>query len=239
MQSSDHNDKARIIKATTPTRILVANAKGGSGKTTIATNLVSTFAARAEHCALIDFDPQASATQWLSLRHRQSTPIHGVTANKKGGMQTTRAWHIRNIPNNTQKVVIDTPAGLTGTLLNDLIRECDIIIIPVTPSPIDIRATTHFIKDVFLSAAFRTRPKKLTVIANRVRKNTVVYAKLELFLNSLKIPMVTTFRDTQYYIKASEYGLGVIDLKKPTPTDLDDWQKLVSWIDQHSEESSS
>lgn len=88
-------------------------------------------------------------------------------------------------------------------------RECDIIIIPVTPSPIDIRATTLFIKDLLLCPVFRTSPKRVAVVANRARKNTLVYSKLELFLRSLKIPFITTFRDTQFYVRASEYGLGL------------------------------
>lgn len=223
--------RARVINAPTPKRILIANAKGGSGKTTVATNLSSLFAGRNERCALIDFDPQGSSSQWLQLRKSSCSKIHGVSAFKKSTSQVTRTWHIRNLPSDTTKVVIDTPAGLTGMLLNDLVRECDIIVIPVTPSPIDIRATTTFIKELFLTPAFRTNPRKIAVVANRVRKNTLVYAKLELFLKSLKIPFIASFRDTQFYIRASEYGLGLHDLNNAKDNDLSDWAKLVSWID--------
>lgn len=232
-QNSKGEARARIINAPRPTRILVANAKGGSGKTTIATNLSSLFASRDEHCALIDFDPQGSATQWLQLRQSERSKIHGVSAYKKSTAQMTRTWYLRNLPQNTTKVVIDTPAGLSGMLLNDLVRESDFIIIPVTPSPIDIRATTNFIKDLFLTPAHRTTAKKVAVVANRVRKNTLVYAKLELFLKSLKIPFISSFRDTQFYIRASEYGLGIHDLKNPQERDVSDWIKLLEWIDSH------
>lgn len=225
--------KARVIKAPKPKKIMIANAKGGSGKTTIATNLSSFFASRSEHCALIDFDPQGSASQWLQLRKSDRSKIHGVSAYKKSTAQMTRTYHLRHLPAETTKVVIDTPAGLTGMLLNDLVRESDLIVIPVTPSPIDIRATTAFIKDLFLTASFRTNPKKIAVVANRVRKNTLVYAKLELFLKSLKIPFISSFRDTQYYIRASEYGLGIHDLKNAQKNDVSDWMKLVEWIDAH------
>ncbi|WP_411746247.1 AAA family ATPase [Reinekea sp.] len=226
--------RARVVNTPTPTRILVANAKGGSGKTTVATNLSSLYASRDEQCALIDFDPQGSAAQWLQLRQNARKKIHGVSAYKKATGHVTRTWYLRNLPPNTSKVVIDTPAGLSGMLLNDLVRECDFIIIPVTPSPIDIRATTFFIKELFLSAAYRSSNKKVAVVANRVRKNTLVYSKLELFLKSLKIPFVSTIRDTQYYIRASEYGLGIHDLQNAQKKDLGDWQKLVDWIDENT-----
>lgn len=215
-----------------PKRILIANAKGGSGKTTIATNLSSLFACRQEECALIDFDPQGSSTQWLQLRQSTRAEIHGVSAYKKGTTQVTRTWQIHNLPVGTTKVVIDTPAGLTGQLLNDLVREADFIVIPVTPSPIDIRATTLFIKELFLTPAYRSSPRRIAVVANRVRKNTLVYSKLELFLKSLKIPFISTFRDTQFYIRSSEYGLGIHDLNNAQETDINDWQKLVDWIDE-------
>ncbi|EAR07253.1 ParA family protein [Reinekea blandensis] len=223
--------RARVINAPKPKRILVANAKGGSGKTTVATNLSSYFAARDEHCTLIDFDPQGSASQWLQLRQSERSKIHGVSAFKKSATQVTRTWYLRNLPAQTTKVVIDTPAGLTGALLNDLVRESDYIVIPVTPSPIDIRATTLFIKELFLTPAYRANPRSIAVVANRVRKNTLVYSKLELFLKSLKIPFVCSFRDTQYYIRASEYGMGIHDLNNAKSEDVTDWQTLVDWID--------
>lgn len=226
--------KSRVVNLPTPTRILIANAKGGSGKTTVATNLSSYYASRDEQCVLVDFDPQGSAAQWLQLRQSNRSKIHGVSAYRKHSGPVTRTWYLRNLPANTTKVVIDTPAGLSGMLLNDLVRESDFIVIPVTPSPIDIRATTLFIKELFLSPAYRSQPKKIAVVANRVRKNTLVYSKLELFLKSLKIPFVSAIRDTQYYIRASEYGLGLHDLQNVQKQDLKDWDRLVQWIDDNS-----
>jgi chromosome partitioning protein len=236
MTVPDNTTRARVINNPAPQRILVANAKGGSGKTTIATNLSSYYAARQEHCALIDFDPQGSAIQWLQLRRSDRSKIHGISAYKKSATQAVRTWYLRSLPAQTRKVVIDTPAGLSGMLLNDLIRESDYIIIPVTPSPIDIRATTRFIKELFLTPAYRAEPRHVAVVANRVRKNTLVYSKLELFLKSLKIPFIASFRDTQFYIRASEYGLGIHDLKNAQKTDVNDWEKLVAWIDSFEDE---
>ncbi len=223
--------KARVISKPQPIRILVANAKGGCGKTTLATNLASYFAGLQHKTCLIDFDPQGSSNQWLAARHTELPSIHGVAAFKKNSGQVTRTWQLRNLPPETSRVIIDTPSGLGGLLLNDLIREADIILVPVTPSPIDIRATTTFIKDVLLSSSFRSRPKHIAALANRVRKNTLVYTKLELFLNSLKIPFVATLRDTQYYVRASEYGLGIHDLENTQTSDELEWQPLIEWLD--------
>lgn len=230
--SDEPKATTRVISAPQPTRILVANAKGGSGKTTVATNLSSLFANRNETSVLIDYDPQGSSTQWLQSRQSDRAPIHGVAAYRQATAQVTRSFHLRNIPADTSKVIIDTPSGLTGPLLNELVRECDIVLVPVTPSSIDIRATTVFIKDLLLCSAYRSSPKRVAVVANRVRKNTLVYSKLELFLKSLQIPFITTFRDTQYYVRASEYGLGLYDLDNAQGTDLADWQRLIDWLDK-------
>lgn len=223
--------ETRIIKSAKPVRILIANAKGGCGKTTLATNLASYFSTQNKKTVLIDFDPQGSSSQWLAARPDSQPKIHGVAAYKKPGGQVTRTWQLRSIPIDTSHIVIDTPAGLHGVMLNDLISEADIILIPITPSPIDIRATTTFIKDVLLSPPFRARKKIIAALANRAKRNTVVYEKLELFLNSLRIPFIATLRDTQYYVRASEYGMGVQDLVKPQPKDKMEWKELIGWLD--------
>ena len=222
----------RPIKSAQPIRILIANSKGGCGKTTLATNLASHFSAMHNITVLIDFDPQGSSTQWLAARPAGQPKIHGVAAYQKTPGRVTRTWQLRNIPTDTSHIITDSPAGLSSVMLDELIREADIILIPITPSPIDIRAATLFIKDVLLSPAFRAQKKVIAALANRVRKNTLVYEKLELFLNRLNIPFVATLRDTQYYVRASEYGLGIPDLLNPHPIDKIEWERLVSWLDQ-------
>ncbi|MCJ8313776.1 MAG: hypothetical protein MJK11_12530, partial [Pseudomonadales bacterium] len=106
------------------------------------------------------------------------------------------------------------------------------IIIPVAPSAIDIRATTDFIKAVLLSPSLRINKKRLAVVANRVRKNTLIYGKLQKFLHSLHIDFVTSFRDTQNYVRTSEFGLGIHDLNQTPQNDKIEWELLVNWIEQ-------
>ena len=212
-------------------RILVINAKGGCGKTTIATNLASYYASTGRGAALLDYDPQGSSIQWLALRDEQHKPIHGVAAFRKPVSGTTRSWQLR-VPAEAERVILDAPAGIQGMPLIDLVRECDTIILPVLPSPIDIHAASHFIRDLLLVAKVRSRAIRVGVVANRVRANTRVYQSLQRFLQSLNIPFVTCLRDTQNYVQAAQDGLGVFEWRgNRVSQDRQQWQALIHWIE--------
>ncbi len=226
-----HRPNARVISQTQPTRILIANAKGGCGKTTMATNIASYFATQGEETAIVDYDPQGSSMDWLSARDPHLAQITGVAAYKNQNPNSTRSYSLR-VPPTTSRIVLDTPAGLTGHILSDMIQASDFIVIPVIPSAIDIRAATGFIRDVLLSRAYRANKKPIAVVANRVKKNTLIYQKLERFLNSLNIPFITSFRDTQHYVRASEHGLGLADFEQRDAKDKLEWQPMLEWIEQ-------
>lgn len=230
------SNEARVVAQRQPCRMLVANAKGGCGKTTLATNTASYFAKEGGHVALIDYDPQGSSTQWLQARNESLPDIYSVAAYRKGDTHATRSFQ-RMVPPETTQVVIDTPAGLASNALSDVIRQCDLILIPVVPSAIDIRAATGFIKDVLLSPGFRAMPKPIAVVANRVKRNTLGYSKLEIFLNSLNIPFVTSLRDTQHYVRAAEYGMGIFDFSQPSQKDMEEWKPLLHWLKLQVEKS--
>jgi len=225
-----HRPNARVISQIQPTRILIANAKGGCGKTTMATNIASYFATQGEETAIVDYDPQGSSMDWLSARDPHLAKITGVAAYKNQNPNSTRSYSLR-VPPTTSRIVLDTPAGLTGHILSDMIQSADFMVIPVIPSAIDIRAATGFIRDVLLSRAYRTNKKPIAVVANRVKKNTLVYQKLERFLNSLNIPFITSFRDTQHYVRASEHGLGLADFEQRDAKDKLEWQPMLEWIE--------
>jgi len=226
-----HSPNVRVISNTQPIRVLVANAKGGCGKTTMATNIASHFANIGERTAIVDYDPQGSSMDWLAARDPHLPVITGVDAYRNQTPGSTRSYGLR-VPSDTSRIIIDTPAGLGGHTLSDMIKSCDMVIIPVIPSAIDIRAATGFIRDVLLTHAYRGRPKSIAVVANRVKKNTLIYQKLQKFLNSLNIPFVTSLRDTQHYVRASEHGLGLADFEQRDHKDKNEWAPLIEWLEQ-------
>lgn len=222
------------VLAERPRRILLANAKGGCGKSTLATNLASCYASQNIAVALVDYDPQASASQWLKRRPETLNPIYGIEAFKQGTSGATGNWFMR-IPREVQRVIVDTPAGLHGSEFQDQIQQADVILVPVLPSPIDIQSATRFIGSILLSKEYRksATPKQLAVLANRTRKNTKVLHKLDLFLNSLRLPRVADIRDTQQYVHCSESGSGVIDIPGARfEDDRQHWQTLRNWLEE-------
>jgi chromosome partitioning protein len=212
-----------------PQRIIVLNPKGGSGKTTIATNLASYYAVQGLKPTLMDFDPQGSSWRWVRKRINTSPPIHGIAAFERNS-RVTRSFALR-IPQESLRVVIDTPAALVAQAMPDLTRQATAILVPVLPSDIDIHAAARCISNLLLVAKIRRSDQRIGVIANRVKKHTLVYGSLMRFLESLKIPVVATFRDSQAYIRAAETGLGIFEMKAAlVQDDLAQWQPLVDWL---------
>lgn len=215
---------------TSSQRIVILNSKGGCGKTTLATNLAAYYAHRGFKTALLDYDPQGSATFWLSKRPATRAKIQAIPAYKYSH-SVTRSWFLRVEPN-TERIIVDSPAGLEMSGFQQLLDKADAILIPVLPSDIDIHAASHCIADLLLVAKQHKRRQRIAVIANRVRKNLLVYQKLERFLTSLGIPFVTTLRDTTLYVQAADQGLGMHELHSyRNRDDLDSWHQLITWLD--------
>jgi len=213
-------------------KILVINSKGGCGKTTLATNLASYFATQDLSTALLDFDPQGSSIRWLSQRAKSGKAIYGVhVASRKNNTGLTRSFQMR-VPPETERMIIDAPAGITGNELRDLIRLVDTIIVPVLPSSIDIHAVTRFIEELLVMGKVRQMGLNVAVVANRAKKNTLTYKSLERFLKTLKLPFIATLRDTQNYVHAAERGIGIHEMwDKRTESDKAQWRPLVRWLE--------
>ena len=201
--------------------IMVLNAKGGCGKSTLATNIASFFATKGKQVALADYDPQASSLAWLEARAEDRPPIHGIAALD----QAVRP------PKDTDILVIDPPARIHGKDLTQFVRKAQTIVIPVLPSPMDIRAAENFIDEVQHVGRVERKEVKLALVGNRVRENTLVAGELNQFLKGTRMSFLTILRDTQNYIRAAERGLGIFEMApSQVGPDLEQWAPLTRWL---------
>jgi chromosome partitioning protein len=211
-------------------KIVLLNPKGGSGKTTIATNLAGYYASQGVPTALTDTDPQASCSRWLVKRPAASPEIHGIEAYKSQS-GVTRSFALR-VPGGIERVIVDTPAALPIHKLIEETRGADKILVPVMPSDIDISAAAHCIADLLIQAKVQRADNRLAVVANRVKHNTLVFKSLMRFLTSLGIPVAAVLRDSQVYIRSATQGIGVHEMKgSRILPDLEQWESLVDWVE--------
>ncbi|MEJ2114482.1 MAG: AAA family ATPase [Gammaproteobacteria bacterium] len=201
---------------------MVINSKGGSGKSTVATNLASYFASQNKKVVMMDYDPQGSSMAWLAARSSARPPIEGIAAYKRYHKRPSRK---------TDFVIHDVPAGTHGSNLSKMLNKAQTILIPVLPSPIDMRAVSDFIVELKKSAPVQRKRAKLALIANRSRDYTNIYWELDDYLSKQKIPFLTMLRDSQNYIKAAERGLGIFEMA-PAATELDRemWEPIIKWV---------
>jgi chromosome partitioning protein len=200
--------------------IVVANPKGGVGKSTIATNLAGCIASRGHAVMLGDVDRQQSTRIWLSLRPASARPIAG--------------WDVAhdNIvkpPRGTTHVVLDTPAGLHGKRFDEVMKLADQIIVPLQPSIFDIYATRDFLNQVL--AHRKSAQVQVGVVGMRVREHTIAADQLRAFVAQLEVPVVGYLRDTQNYIQLAARGLTLWDVAPGrVERDLQQWEPLIKWL---------
>ena len=205
--------------------ILVANPKGGSGKTTLATNVAGWLAGRRQDVVLRDLDPQRSSTEWLARRPALFPPIAGLARDAKHGAQESApAWR-----------VVDTPAGLHGDDLRDAMKRADVMLVPLTPSAFDMAAAAHFLAAAQEMKAIRKGGLALGIVAMRVDPRTVSAAELDSFLESFAFPVIAHLRDTQVYVHCARDGASIFDLPRSRgEQDWQQWKPLTRWITRHA-----
>ena len=208
---------------------LVINSKGGSGKTTLTTNLASYFAANRIPTAVMDYDPQGSTLNWLRLRAELAPRIHGANAApQKTGLRSIGM----HVPMGVRQLVVDGPAGASGLLLQEMIARAHCIIVPVQPSTIDIHATANFVRDLLVMGRLRTRNIRLAVVANRVRRSSPVYQPLERFLSSLGLPFLTRLSDSEVFVQAAESGVGIFEMDPiASAAEREQFMPIIEWAD--------
>ncbi|MCB4359484.1 ParA family protein [Quatrionicoccus australiensis] len=202
---------------------LVANPKGGSGKSTLATNLAGYFASKRHDVMLGDIDRQQSSREWLAIRPFELPSI-----------DTWDIGHdnIARPPKGTSHVVLDTPAGLHGKLLEKVLKLSTRVIVPVQPSMFDMLATRHFLTELLSEKAVRKGKADVAVIGMRVDARTRAAGELEKFFATFDLPVLAYLRDTQTYVQATAAGMTLFDLPPSrAERDLEQWRAIIDWVE--------
>jgi chromosome partitioning protein len=201
--------------------IVVANPKGGVGKSTLATNLAGWLARQGHAVMLGDVDRQQSSRGWLALR--------------PAGLPAIATWEVGhgNVvrpPKGTTHAVLDTPAGLHGKRLDEVLKLADRVLVPLQPSLFDIRATHEFVQQ--LQAYRRSDRLRIALVGMRVRDGTLAADQLRSFVDRLGAPTLTYLRDTQNYVHLAAHGLTLWDVAPGrVERDLEQWTPILQWSD--------
>jgi chromosome partitioning protein len=200
--------------------ILIANPKGGSGKTTIATNLAGYFATRGKHVVLSDMDRQRSALDWLERRPDNVALIHGLNGRGKHTDSLSADW-----------TIIDSGAGLHGDKLSDAVKLADWVIVPIQPSAFDIGAAEDFLQILRDEKAVRKARTFVAVVGMRIDSRTRSALKLQTYLEKSGFPILGNLRDAQIYPLVAEHGLSIFDMRPAqVARDLQQWAPLLHWL---------
>jgi chromosome partitioning protein len=202
--------------------VMVMNSKGGCGKSTLATNVAAWFAGEGYKVAIADYDPQRTSLDWLAMRPDDLPKITGVPAYDEG---------VRGVGRDTEVLVIDAPARTHGSEMNELVRRAETILVPVMPSPIDMKACAHFMSELLELGKVQREQARLAVVANRVRENTLMFEELDTYLGKLKVPYLASLRQSTNYLRAFQRGMGIFELPEYLARpDWEQWAPITKWL---------
>ncbi len=202
--------------------ILVANPKGGAGKTTIATNLAAYIAGKRQRVVIMDMDRQRSAARWLSRRPRGFPEV-------RGALPDTDAKIVRDYA--PQWMVIDAPAGLHGEALIDLVKSADAVLVPVSTSAFDFEATADFMTELAAIRPVKDGKRAIAILGSKVDGRTIAASDLDAFLAPLSLDVLTHIRDSQLYVRAARDGLSIFDQPRSRAEDAwADWPPVFEWL---------
>ena len=202
--------------------VLIANSKGGCGKTTVATQLAAAFAGAGLSTALADADRQHSSLEWTHRRPKELAPVRGLDW----------ARMIGKVPRTTARLIIDAPAALRPKQAEELVKMADLIVLPVLPSTYDEAATTHFLDKLDAIKPIRKNKKAVALVGNRMRARTRAAARLDTYLVCQGHRVVTRLRDSALYAEAAASGRSLFDLRgKRAEMVREDWTGLLRFIE--------
>jgi chromosome partitioning protein len=208
-------------------RILVTNAKGGCGKTTIATQLAGAFAAAGHFTALADADRQRSSLGWLARRPRGAAAIAGLDWSKEVGVPTRR----------TERLVVDAAPALRGKHIAELVKTADLVVLPVLPSIFDETATRRFLDRLDKIRSIARGRKSVAVVGNRIRPGSRAAEHLEKVFGGIGRPLVARLRDSRLYADSAAKGLSLFDARGNRERELRrDWQPLLDFFERVDED---
>lgn len=208
-------------------KIVLINPKGGCGKTTLATNLASSYALRGFAPTIIDCDPQGYCVRWLEQRPADRPLCYGIE-----GYSANPGESIE-VPADSGVVILDLPSSIPFEALHAYTHLADSILLPIAPSAIDVFSASRFIAELMLDVRLDRSEQKLAIVANRVRSRTRSFEMLTRFLTSLRIPMIATLRDSQIYVQAAAQGLGICELPHYlVRNDLPQIDAITRWLDR-------
>ena len=204
-------------------KVLVASSKGGAGKTTIATNLAAHYAVEGKNTVLVDADRQGSSQRWAEKRAEMPNAVLGLS-----GLR--RDW-AKHVPEDAERVVIDSAAGIRSGEVGEFLDSVDAVIVPILPSAIDLEAAEPFLAELADLPRIKRGKVPVALVANRLKPWTNASQQAIDAIKRFPFPIVAELRDTQGYVLASELGKSIFDYNSEVVrSHQDDWGKLLRWL---------
>jgi chromosome partitioning protein len=204
--------------------VLVASSKGGAGKTTIATHLAAQSALDGLRTALVDADPQASSTRWAQKRAGLDSAVLAIDGTRR------KAWR-KQVPDDTQRVIVDGAAGAMADELDPFLETVDAVVVPVVPSTFDIEATVPFLDSLARHPRVRKGTLRVGLVGNKLKPWTNVSQQALDLLKQWPYPLIAQLRDSQGYVVTTALGKSLFDYHSAQVREhQSDWQPLLRWL---------